>query len=956
MKRKITSLVLALIIIFSTANPALASGLRPESENNQARADELSLVDDTDNYIIRTSRADENLDKQPLAEAPMIIENPQTEKPKEGYVRITFDPTSKAKDSQVKIFDVFDKATWAEVETQIKPEDPEPVSDDENFFVWRDNGGQGTRLTEKQGQVETSRFVATYVKDVVPQIGSKRPDVPMGYNKVTFSKGQHGKIPATETTIYWVKPRKKVTLTPPKVIAKKGWKHTGWKFPLTYMYSDFVENIAKYSHIEAIVQNITTTIGKVPKPEDAIANKKELLDEIIFEWIKEPDVSKPTNGQPIKATINIKYPRIVNTIQTSTVEITVVDFTEAEKYTPEDQNLTIKEGENPKAEDAIKNKDDLPENTKYQWKENPDTSKAGNVDALVLITYPDGSSEEVLVKIKIQKEAGLITPIPEVELEEEIINWGEDYDLTDNIKDLPEGAKVEDLTEDGAIDNRKSGTYIGKIKITFKDGSTRIVGVTVKASDAEKYTPETQDLTIKEGENPKAEDAIKNKDDLPENTKYQWKENPDTAKAGNVDALVLITYPDRSSEEALVKIKVEKEAGIIWPIPEVDVEEEIVNWGKDYDLTDNIKNLPEGSKVEDLTEDGVIDNKKSGSYTGKIKITFKNGSTRIVEVKVTVKASDAENNPLVYPDITEIDNKDKLRDEEKAEIIKKIKDKNPLTKEVKVDDQGNGSLIYADGSINEIPAEKIVREKEKKPEVPADNNDKEKINPRPDQRPAYSYIPLDFIFGPSQVARPSQRLQKPTKEVSHQAYISGYPQGDFRPEGMMTRAEALAIIAKLEGLKSSSDKGNFSDTKNGAWYNEFINSAYEEGILEEKIGENFRPNDPITRGELARLISVIDKKSDAIAPFADTKGHKYESYINKAYANGRILGYPDGTFRPDAAITRAEVTAMVNRLYNIKLDDKGLEKLERSKDVKKFTDLNSKHWAYKDIMAAANSY
>lgn len=800
MKRKITSLVLALIITFSTVNPALASGLRPESENNQVRADELSLVDDTDNYIIRTSRVDENLDKQPLAEAPMIIENPQTEEPKEGYVRITFDPTSKAKDSQVKIFDVVDKATWEQVKTQIKPEDPEPVSDDENFFVWRDNGGQGTRLSEKFGKVETTRFVAFFVKDIVPQIGKEKPVIPNTYSKVEFKQGEHGQIPDTEITIYWVKPRKTVTLTPPKVIAEERWIFDKWETPIQKFYTNNTYHTAQYRPLGIIGKNITTTIGKVPNPGDGIANKADLLKGTRFEWIKEPDVSKPTNGQPIKATIIAKYPDS-KYYSTTTVEITVVDFTEAEKYTPEAQNLTIKEGENPKAEDAIKNKDDLPKDTKYEWKDEPDTAKAGNVDALVLITYPDGSSEEVKVKIKVQKEAGIIWPIPEVELEEEIISWGEDYDLTDNIKDLPEGAKVEDLTEDGAIDNKKSGTYIGKIKITFKDGSTRLVGV-----------------------------------------------------------------------------------------------------------------------------------------------------------KVTVKESDAENNPLVYPDITEIDNKDKLRDEEKAEIIKKIKDKNPLAKEVKVDDQGNVRLIYADGSINEILAEKIVREKEKKPEVPADNNDNEKINPRPDQRPPYSYIPLDFIFGPSQLARPSQRLQKPTKEVSHQAYISGYPQGDFRPEGMMTRAEALAIIAKLKGLKSSSDKGNFSDTKNGAWYNEFINGAYEKGILEEKIGENFRPNDPITRGELARLISVIDKKSDAIAPFADIKGHKYESYINKAYANGRILGYPDGTFRPDAPITRAEVTTMVNRLYNIKLDDKALEKLERSKDVKKFTDLNSKHWAYKDIMAAANSY
>ena len=219
-----------------------------------------------------------------------------------------------------------------------------------------------------------------------------------------------------------------------------------------------------------------------------------------------------------------------------------------------------------------------------------------------------------------------------------------------------------------------------------------------------------------------------------------------------------------------------------------------------------------------------------------------------------------------------------------------------------------------------------------------------------------SSVPGGFIFGPSTPAAPSKPAQPVQEEKTHKAYVKGYPKGDFRPEGKMTRAEAVTIIVRLENYVLGADEGVFSDTKKKDWFNKYVNAAYNKGILEEKAGEKFRPNDPITRGELARLISVIDKSSSAVAPFADVKGHKYERFINQAYGNKRILGYPDGTFRPDADITRAEVTAMINRLYDRKADDKSFDYLANHYDLKKFTDMNLNHWAYYDVMEAANSH
>lgn len=195
------------------------------------------------------------------------------------------------------------------------------------------------------------------------------------------------------------------------------------------------------------------------------------------------------------------------------------------------------------------------------------------------------------------------------------------------------------------------------------------------------------------------------------------------------------------------------------------------------------------------------------------------------------------------------------------------------------------------------------------------------------------------------------------KIESHKAYLAGYPDQKVLAEGKMTRAEAVALISRLEGYDlSDSSSRIFSDLKEGSWYNKYINAAFEKGILVEKSGQDFRPDSPITRAEFAKLIEFIDKKNNSIAPFADVKGHIYEDAINQAYGNNRIAGYPDGTFRPDASITRAEIVTILNNFYNRKADAKSLEGIENLGLLKHFTDLNENHWAYYEIMEAANSH
>lgn len=189
----------------------------------------------------------------------------------------------------------------------------------------------------------------------------------------------------------------------------------------------------------------------------------------------------------------------------------------------------------------------------------------------------------------------------------------------------------------------------------------------------------------------------------------------------------------------------------------------------------------------------------------------------------------------------------------------------------------------------------------------------------------------------------------------HVLYVKGYPDMTFKAEGNITRAEAVAMVVRLKGYPLIENSGAiFSDVAEKAWYEPEIVAAYRAGILEEKKGEAFRPDEKITRAELAQLISHIDKTNEAKAPFSDVAGHKFEAAINQNYGNHRIDGYPDGTFKPDRPITRAETTKMLNRLFNRSVDEAGVYDVKD--EVRHYVDLSKNHWAYYEIMEASHTH
>lgn len=188
----------------------------------------------------------------------------------------------------------------------------------------------------------------------------------------------------------------------------------------------------------------------------------------------------------------------------------------------------------------------------------------------------------------------------------------------------------------------------------------------------------------------------------------------------------------------------------------------------------------------------------------------------------------------------------------------------------------------------------------------------------------------------------------------HLIYLLGYPGHTFGPEKNMTRAEAAMMFYRLLVNKNVPVTASFRDVSDAAWYGKAVRVLASLGILEGTGNELFTPNRPITRGEFTAIAMRFGKfESSTENPFTDVKKKDwYYPYVVGSSGYGWIQGYPDGTFRPENCITRAEVTAVVNRMLNRKADKAYVA--AHGEEICKFFDVTLSHWAYYDIVEATN--
>ena len=384
-------------------------------------------------------------------------------------------------------------------------------------------------------------------------------------------------------------------------------------------------------------QDVHTKPGVVPPAEKGIKNKDDMPSGTRYTWEKTPDVTKPgkTTG-----TVIVTYP---DGSQDKVDAHVVVDKTpsDADEYTPEGQDVHTKPGVVPPAENGIKNKDDMPDGTKYTWEKTPDVTNPGTVPGTIVVTYPDGSQDKVDVHVVVDKtpsDADKYTP----EGQDVHTTPGEVPNASEGIKnkdDMPSGTKY---TWEKTPDVTNPGTSTGTIVVTYPDGSQDKVDVHVVVdktpSDADKYTPEGQDVHTTPGVVPPAEKGIKNKDDMPSGTRYTWEKTPDVTKPGKTTGTVIVTYPDGSKDKVNVTVII----GTNHVTPEPQPIH--TNPGVVPNPSEGIKNkndMPEGTKY---TWKEVPDVSTIGEHTGVVTVTYPDGSSVDVTVKVYVDATGTSDN------------------------------------------------------------------------------------------------------------------------------------------------------------------------------------------------------------------------------------------------------------------------------------------------------------------------
>ena len=441
-----------------------------------------------------------------------------------------------------------------------------------------------------------------------------------------------------------------------------------------------------------------------------------------------------------------------------------------------------------------------------------------------------------------------------------------------------------------------------------------------------------------------------------------------------------ITYTSEGSDTPVTVTATKDDYGN-WSLP--------ADSGLKIDPASGVVTIPT-DKVKDETE--VSAKAKDGS------------SNESTAGKDTAKKPAAQGTLVAPANPVEVKDPLNLTDEEKGKVEEAVKKANPdLPKDAKVTVGNDGTVTVTDKEgkeIGTIPAKETVKAGLKAPEKPVEVKDPSKLTPEEKKavedavKKANPNLPADAtievgndgtvtvtdangkVIGTLTPAQTVKRDESNTRGNSgywfipsassntddkskhetaiHKLYIYGYEDSTFRPEGNMTRAEAAAIIGRLQGLDlSNSARPNFIDVRSG-WYNGSINAVVNAGYMKGYPDGTFRPNGKITRAEFAQMIKAIDKANTGMAPFADVKGHWAEAAINQAYTNGRIAGYPDSTFRPNNNITRAEAVTVFNKLYDRSVNMKGASDVVAN--IVPFKDVAKNHWAYYEILEASNTH
>ena len=473
--------------------------------------------------------------------------------------------------------------------------------------------------------------------------------------------------------------------------------------------------------------------GTVNQDYGTKAKEQDILDAVTVTETKGgqevPVSADKIQQKAIKGTI--PEPSADGSDQTVTVEVTYADGSKEEatvtisygeakdKYAPVGQEVSVNKGSQPNAEAGIQNKNDLPQGTTYNWKAPVDTSTPGETTGTVVVTYPDGTKDEVEVKVNVIDAR---TDTEKYTAQGGTVNKPYGQTATANeitaavTTDAPQD-KVQSIAVAGNIPTQGKNQPVA-VTVTYADGTTDTVTVTVTYGDAsDVYNPIGQEIPVNKGSQPNAEAGIQNKNDLPQGTTYDWKTPVDTSTPGETTGTIVVTYPDGTKDEVDVTVNVID--------PRTDAEKYTAK-GQDVQVNkdaapnaeDGIQNkndLPQGTTYDCKTP---VDTSTPGETTGTVIVTYPDGSKDEVEVKVNVidPRTDAEKyQPETIPEIIKPGEKPDLSDNvtnpdelPNGTIIKDITPDGTVDTNTPGEYTGTLEITYPDGSKEILKVQIIV--------------------------------------------------------------------------------------------------------------------------------------------------------------------------------------------------------------------------------------------------------
>ena len=381
--------------------------------------------------------------------------------------------------------------------------------------------------------------------------------------------------------------------------------------------------------------------------------------------------------------------------------------------------------------------------------------------------------------------------------------------------------------------------------------------------------------------------------------------------------------------------------------------------------TENIKSefvaeltIPEGLEIPADLKATLTDNNLFEIKNGDVK---RDGNKIIV--KMTLKNGNYTKFSDLYNDVTSVPDKLDLK-VPNIKVNDNVSDGSKLTVVGKVNGNFKGKATSQFGKKEVYNFKWIAEQTEKGKDflIKDQNNNKTiqytilvknqvkptpKPEPKPEPKPDHKY----YYY---------VKTGEPTLNIDdHYAYMKCYPDNTFGPDKPMTRAEVTMMFARL--LKERPEKGRkyimpYKDIHENDWYAYAVTFMSEKKLVSGYPDGTFKPNAPITRAEFASIASRFDSLADkADLKFSDvSKNHWAYKVICSAEAKGWISGYPDGTFKPEKNITRAEVVSSTNRILN-RYADLDFAKAH-VQELAPMIDMNDSHWAYGPIVEAMNGH